>query len=71
MKDTSEMNRKDSCAGEERSKAEKVAEEMGIPFLGRLPVDPDLAALCDRGEIEKFDKDYVDNCIEMLENRKP
>ena len=47
----------------------KVAVEMGIPFLGRLPVDPDLAALCDRGEIEKFDKNYVDGCIEMLENK--
>lgn len=51
------------------SKAEKVAQEMGIPFLGRLPVDPGLAALCDKGEIEKFDKDYVDGCIEMLEKR--
>lgn len=51
------------------SKAEKVAQEMGIPFLGRLPVDPDLAALCDKGEIEKFDKNYVDECIEMLENK--
>ncbi|WP_094545837.1 P-loop NTPase [Petroclostridium xylanilyticum] len=51
------------------SKAEKVAQEMDIPFLGRLPVDPDLAALCDKGEIEKFDKDYVNGCIEMLEKR--
>jgi len=51
------------------SNAEKVAEEMNIPFLGRLPIDPDLAALCDRGEIEKFDKNYVDDSIEMLENK--
>lgn len=52
-----------------KSKAEKVAEEMSIPFLGRLPVDPDLADLCDKGEIEKFDKNYVDGCIEMLEKK--
>lgn len=51
------------------SKTEKVAQEMGIPFLGRLPVDPDLASLCDKGEIEKFDKDYVDKSIDMLENK--
>lgn len=51
------------------SNVEKVAEEMNIPFLGRLPIDPDLAALCDRGEIEKFDKNYVDDSIEMLENK--
>lgn len=49
------------------SKAEKVAEEMGIPFLGRLPVDPELAALCDQGMIERFNKDYVDDCIDLLE----
>jgi len=49
------------------SKAEKVAQEMDIPFLGRLPVDPDLAVLCDKGEIEKFEKNYVDECIDMLE----
>ncbi|MBA1336967.1 MAG: Iron-sulfur cluster carrier protein [Firmicutes bacterium] len=51
------------------SKAEKVAQDMGIPFLGRLPIDPDLASLCDKGEIEKFDKNYVDECIGMLENK--
>jgi Mrp family chromosome partitioning ATPase len=48
------------------SKAEKAAEEMGIQFLGRLPIDPELAALCDRGEIEKFNRDYMDECISKL-----
>jgi len=52
------------------SKAEKVAEEIGIPLLGKLPVDPELAELCDKGEIEKFDKNYMDGCIEMLEGGK-
>ena len=51
------------------NKTEKIAHEMGIPFLGRLPVDPDLAILCDKGEIEKFDKNYVDDCIEILEKK--
>ena len=51
------------------SKADKVAQEMGIPFLGRLPIDPDLAALCDSGNIEKFEKDYVDECIEVVEHK--
>ncbi len=51
------------------SKAEKVAQDMGIPFLGRLPVDPELAALCDHGEIENFNKNYVDDCIDMFENK--
>lgn len=51
------------------SKAEKVAQDMGIPFLGRLPIDSELAALCDYGEIEKFNKNYVDGCIDMFENK--
>lgn len=49
------------------SKAEQVASEMNIPFLGRIPIDPELAELCDRGEIEKFSKDYMDRAIEILE----
>ena len=61
------MRKTDNIFGE--SKTEKVAQEMNIAFLGRLPVDPDLAALCDRGEIEKFDKNYVDGCIEILEKK--
>ncbi len=49
------------------SKSEKVAQEMKIRFLGRLPIDPDLAGLCDRGEIEKFNRNYMDDCIDALE----
>lgn len=49
------------------SKAEKVADELGVKFLGRLPIDADIAALCDKGEIEKLDRDYLDNCISELE----
>jgi ATP-binding protein involved in chromosome partitioning len=53
------------------SKAEKVAQDMGIPFLGRMPVDPELAALCDKGEIERYYMDYVDGCAPMLEKLLP
>lgn len=51
------------------SKAEKVAQEMGIQFLGSVPVDPELSALCDKGEIERYDKNYVDECAGILENK--
>jgi hypothetical protein len=27
--------------------------------LGRLPIDPDLARLCDEGKIEKYESDAV------------
>ncbi|GFN22802.1 iron-sulfur cluster carrier protein [Thermanaeromonas sp. C210] len=36
------------------SRAEEAAARAGIPLLGVLPLDPDLTALCDRGEIENY-----------------
>lgn len=36
------------------SQGEKVAQSLGIPFLGALPLDPRLAELCDRGLIEEY-----------------
>jgi ATP-binding protein involved in chromosome partitioning len=50
------------------SKAKEIALEMGIPFLGSLPIDPELAVLCDTGQIEKFNKNYIDKSIDILEN---
>jgi len=40
-----------------RSKGEEMAREAEAPLLGRLPVDPALAALCDDGEIERYDSE--------------
>lgn len=51
------------------SKTEKVAAEMGVPFLGRLPIDPELAVLCDQGTIEEYEKNYLDHCAALLEQR--
>jgi Mrp family chromosome partitioning ATPase len=36
------------------SKAEQVAAQVNAPFLGRLPLDPELAERCDAGEIEAY-----------------
>lgn len=58
-------NKKINIFGE--SKAEKIAEDMGVRFLGRLPIDPMIAQLCDNGEIEKFNKEYVDDCVNIVE----
>lgn len=40
-----------------RSKGEEMAREAEAPLLGQLPVDPALAALCDDGEIERYDSE--------------
>lgn len=48
------------------SKTEAVAKELSIPFLGRLPLDPDVAKLCDQGAVENFNKNYLDQCLAKL-----
>ncbi len=36
------------------SHAEETAQRIGVPFLGRLPVDPEIARLCDSGRVEEY-----------------
>ncbi len=42
-----------------RSKGEDMAKASGAPLLGQLPIDPELARLCDEGEIESYNSDAV------------
>ena len=42
-----------------RSKGEEIAKASGAPLLGSLPIDPELARLCDEGQIEKYSSDAV------------
>lgn len=49
------------------SRAEKIAEEKGIKFLGSLPIDPQLAELGDRGEIEKYRAEFLEDIEKTLE----
>ena len=43
------------------------AEQEGLPILGRMPLDPALAAACDRGEIELVEKEYLPDAKPALE----
>jgi hydrogenase maturation protease len=56
-----------------KSKGEEMARVSGAPLLGRLPIDPELARLCDEGEIEKYSSDAVSelfaNVIAALKGR--
>ena len=36
------------------SHAEQMALALGVPFLGRLPIDPEISRLCDAGRIEDY-----------------
>jgi Mrp family chromosome partitioning ATPase len=37
-----------------KSKSLEAAKQAGIPFLGALPIDPDIARLADQGKIEEY-----------------
>ena len=42
-----------------RSRGEEMAQAANAPFLGQLPVDPELARLCDEGNIEIYDAEII------------
>jgi len=42
-----------------RSKGEEMAKASGAPLLGKLPIDPEIARLCDEGKIEKYSSDAM------------
>ena len=49
------------------SKADEVAKAFDLDVLAKLPIDPKLAALCDRGMIEAFEGDWLDEAAAKLE----
>ena len=53
-----------------KSKADEMAKVAGASLLAQIPIDPELAHLCDAGEIERYSSDAFDtlgqNFIEAL-----
>ena len=49
------------------SKIDSVAAESGLPVLAKIPVDPKLASLVDRGAVELAGDEYVKDAVEALE----
>ena len=48
------------------SHIEEIAEKFGYDLLGRIPMDPKLAALVDRGMIELMENNYLDEAVQKL-----
>jgi len=42
-----------------RSKGDEMAKASEAPLLGRLPIDPQLAKLCDEGNVERYNSDAL------------
>lgn len=49
------------------SRITEIAASLGLEVLGKMPIDPKVAELCDNGEIEKFDNSYLDSAVEYIE----
>ena len=63
-----DCGKKHSIFGE--SHIEDIAKKYLIHHVSKLPMDPKLAQLCDKGQIESYECDGLDNIITALENRK-
>jgi len=49
-----------------RSGGEEMAQTAQAPLLVQLPIDPELAKLCDEGNIERYDAETINNLGESL-----
>jgi len=49
-----------------RSRGEEMANAAHAPLLGQLPIDPQLARLCDEGNIERYDAEIITRLGESL-----
>jgi Mrp family chromosome partitioning ATPase len=50
-------------------KGEKLSKQLGIPFLGSVPVDPVIARLSDHGQIEDYSAPILQTLTDELRNR--
>ena len=53
------------------SKIDAIAKEHDAPVLAKLPIDPELASVCDKGVVELFEGDYLERAADMLEKALP
>jgi Mrp family chromosome partitioning ATPase len=44
----------------------ETAKSLGVDILGRIPVDPVMAGLVDRGEFERFNNNYLNGAAEKI-----
>lgn len=48
-------------------KSEQEAVKHGLELLAKMPIDPQLASLCDKGEIEEFKGEWLGKAIDKIE----
>ena len=50
-----------------KSRGEEMAKAVGAPLLGQLPIDPELARLCDQGDVEQYNGEAYDTFVRNLD----
>jgi len=50
------------------SHIDEIAAKYGIENIAKLPMDPEIAALCDKGKVEKIDAPWLDSMAKSLAN---
>lgn len=50
-------------------KTAEAAARFGVPLLASMPIDPALAAQCDKGVLELFEGDWLDPVADLLEKK--
>ncbi|MDD3243773.1 MAG: P-loop NTPase, partial [Eubacteriales bacterium] len=51
------------------SHLEDIAKAYELDILGRLPIDPSIAQVCDEGLIELFEGDYLEHAADVIEEK--
>ena len=51
------------------SKIESVAISLDLDVLARIPIDPRVASLCDKGMLELMDNDYMEKALDIIESK--
>lgn len=48
------------------SHIDEIAEKRGLKILAKIPIDPNISAICDAGKIELFDGNWLDDVAKNL-----
>jgi Mrp family chromosome partitioning ATPase len=53
------------------SQAQSTADQLGVPLLAQIPLDPELARRCDAGEVELYTNEVVEALATQVLQRLP
>ncbi|MHB1153258.1 MAG: P-loop NTPase [Eubacteriales bacterium] len=51
------------------SQIEEIAAEFNLEILARIPLDPKLSALCDKGMLEMMENNYMESALTIIEKK--